>query len=49
MKVQYRYEPLQLNAIINDKIIKIPQFQRNIVWNFKKRKEFVEMKKKNIC
>ena len=42
MKVQYRYEPFQLNDIINDKTIKIPQFQRNVVWNTKKRKEFIE-------
>lgn len=42
MKVQYRYEPFQLNDIISDKTIKIPQFQRNVVWNTKKRKEFIE-------
>ncbi|MBQ8192989.1 MAG: DUF262 domain-containing protein [Bacilli bacterium] len=46
MKVQYRYEPFQLNDIISDKTIKVPQFQRNIVWNTKKRKEFVETLRK---
>lgn len=42
MKVQYRYEPFQLKDIISEKMIKIPKFQRNVVWNNKKRKEFVD-------
>lgn len=46
MKVQYRYEPFRLNDILSEKTIKIPQFQRNVVWNSKKRKEFVETLRK---
>lgn len=42
MKVQYRYEPFQLKDILSEKTIKIPKFQRNVVWNNKKRKEFVD-------
>lgn len=38
MEVQYRYEPFLLNDIISEKIIKVPQFQRNVVWNTKKEK-----------
>lgn len=41
-KYIYRYEPFLLKDIISGKIIKVPQFQRNVVWNTKKRKDFIE-------
>lgn len=42
MEVLYDCDKFSLKEILGEKIIKIPKFQRNIVWNTKKRKEFIE-------
>ena len=42
MEVLYDCEKFTLKEILGEKTIKIPKFQRNIVWNFKKKKEFIE-------
>jgi len=42
MEVLYDCDKFSLKEILGEKTIKIPKFQRNIVWNAKKRKEFIE-------
>lgn len=42
MIAQYNYDKYFLKDIISDKKIKVPQFQRNVVWNSKKKKEFID-------
>ncbi len=42
MVVKYDYEKFTLNDIINGKKIVVPPFQRNVVWNEKKRRDFIQ-------
>ena len=42
MQVKYSYEQFTLNDILKGKRIIVPPFQRNVVWNEKKRKEFIQ-------
>lgn len=42
MEVLYDCDKFSLKEILGGQKIKIPKFQRNIVWNAKKRKEFIE-------
>ena len=42
MKLNYDYTKLYLGDIVNGNRFKVPQFQRNVVWNKKKRTEFVK-------
>lgn len=42
MDVKYTYDKLFLKDVISGKKICVPQYQRNVVWNNTKRKEFVE-------
>ena len=42
MLVKYDYEKFTLDDILSGKKIIVPPFQRNVVWNEKKRKEFIQ-------
>ena len=42
MIVKYDYEKFTLDDILSGKRIVVPPFQRNVVWNEKKRKEFIQ-------
>jgi len=42
MVVKYDYEKFTLDDILSGKRIVVPPFQRNVVWNEKKRKEFIQ-------
>jgi len=42
MVVKYDYEKFTLDDILSGKKIIVPPFQRNVVWNDKKRKEFIQ-------
>ncbi len=42
MKIQYTYDKFVLSDILDKDKFKVPQFQRNVVWNSKKRSEFIK-------
>lgn len=42
MQVKYDYQKFTLDDILKEKKFIVPAFQRNVVWNEKKRKEFIQ-------